>query len=262
MTLRHLLESWKHVEPTIRGAGRLALLLDFDGTLTPIRPRPEMVTLPGAVARVLRSLAACPRIHVAVISGRSLRDLRPRLPAAAITLVGNHGAESISPGKKAVRYFGTDDLMRIRTIEHELNEQLAGIPGLLIENKGPVLAVHYRNVDPARVAYVKRVFGDVIRPRREQVRAGRGKMVLEVRPRHLPDKGAAVRSLLRDEPASTVPIYFGDDETDQDAFRIVRRTGIAVQVGPCARPAANYCVDGPPQVLEALQRINRGVKTR
>jgi trehalose 6-phosphate phosphatase len=214
------------------------LLLDYDGTLTPIVPHPDAARLSPTMQTVLRALCTHPRYRVGIVSGRALADLQALLTGNGFYLAGNHGLEIEGPEGRYLYPEAQALRPRIHALTQALRCDLAGIPGVLIEDKGVTLSVHYRRVPAAHVPMLKE---------RVRVRAGpaveakmltirTGKAILEVRP-HVPwDKGEAVRwiveRLRQEKPiVNVLALYLGDDETDEDAFRVLTSTGIGIVVG-------------------------------
>jgi trehalose 6-phosphate phosphatase len=243
------------------------LLLDYDGTLTPIVSHPDAARLSPTMAELVSRLAKHPRYRVAVVSGRAVDDLRRRVAGNGLSLAGNHGLEIEGPDGR----YEYPEVQRvrphIRALAEALRRDLAEIPGALIEDKGVTLSVHYRGVPETWVRTVQERLEERIRPAVEAgvVQLRPGKAVFEVRP-HVPwDKGEAVRWMvdrLRQDlpPTGVLAIYLGDDETDEDAFRVLASTGIGIVVGSNRQhSAAHYWVESVEEVerfLRALHELN------
>jgi trehalose 6-phosphate phosphatase len=210
---------------------------------------------------LLRALAAHPRYRVGIVSGRALDDLRGRIAGHGLYLAGNHGLEIEGVG-------GRYDYPAVRPLRpmmaaltHDLKRELAEIPGVLVEDKGLTLSVHYRQVP---TAFVPRVRERLLEHARPGIEAGvftlrTGKAVLEVRPNVPWDKGEAVRWMVerwhREMPGSRLlALYLGDDDTDEDAFRAIASSGIGIVVGGerhCS--AAHYYVQSVEEVGRFLR---------
>lgn len=207
-------------------------LLDYDGTLAPIVSEPGKAILDPEMRKLLGALAE--NFKVAVISGRSLQELKKLVSLGKIYYAGNHGLEISGPGVS----FVLPEAVRVRPtvskICRELRRGLRGIAGTIVENKGVTASLHYRNVALGEVTKAKRIFDSVVRPYVESglVRIANGKRVWEIRPNCDWDKGKAVEWIIKssDPRGELLPIYLGDDRTDEDAFIALRGRGITVLV--------------------------------
>lgn len=250
--VRHLLTCWPEVARRLHDARRVILFLDFDGTLTPLRRRPEDVQLKKPVRSLLRRLSQKPRVAVFVISGRRLADLRNRINVPGVRCLGLHGWEGRRPARSAVaaRKF-------LRPARQTLGRRLHGLRGIRIKDKGPCFAVHYRGAPSASVRRARAIMRLVLRPLRHHARVLQGKKVWEVLPLALEDKGAAVRATLRrfsDRAEETLSIYIGDDTTDESAFAALPH-GITVRVGRRKPTKARFSLRNPEEVKRLLERV-------
>ena len=260
-------DSCERIEQRLREA-ELAIFLDYDGTLTPIVEDHTRAFLSDAMRETLRRLAQ--RHLVAVISGRDLPQLRELVGLEEIYYAGSHGFDLAGPGGWHQRLGeGERFLEDLDAAEHDLREGIAGIEGHSLERKTFDIAVHYRRVPASRVAEVEPVVDRVLKlhPR---LRKGRGKKVFEIRPDVDWDKGRAVRWLLAhlglDRPG-VVPVYVGDDLTDEDAFRELAGAGLAVAVRDGARDgarntSADFGLDDPQDVRAFLEFLGGSGRRR
>lgn len=242
-------------------AGRLLLGLDFDGTLAPIVPRPEDAAMPAETRAVLQQLAGRPDTLVALVSGRGLQDLRHRVSVDAAFYAGNHGLEIDGPGVHRVHPGAQAGASTLATIARELRHRLDEVAGVIVEDKGLSLSVHFRMVpDAAAAASVEETVRDVC-DGVSDVRLTYGKKVVEVRPDVDWHKGRALAflqdTLLADADRAPT-LFIGDDRTDEDAFRMVGDGGFAVFVGtPPAETAARAALGSTDQVTRFLQELAR-----
>jgi trehalose-phosphatase len=250
-----LFEDWDLISLRLSTAPRICLLSDLDGTLVPIMERPELVRLPSTTRHLLESLARSVRCAAGIVSGRSLEDLVSRVSVDGLWYVGNHGFEMRSPDGRETKFFEGEDIDYVNRVRDELATETASVPGVVLEHKGPVVAVHYRQVAPPRMAEVERAFLRVMERHRQRMMVTNGKRVFEARIRGVRNKGTAVRLIRRELPPGSLVIYFGDDVTDGDAFREIQGWGIGVEVGGDNSSLAAYTLPDPPAVWEALQRI-------
>jgi alpha,alpha-trehalase len=253
----------QHLEEITPPQGkRLAIFLDYDGTLTPIVSRPDMAILSASMRATLEHLSR--RCTLAVISGRDLRDVRSRVDIDHIFYAGSHGFDIAGPGKEQVQYEqGTEYLSLLDQAEQELREKLAHIEGCLIERKRFSIAVHYRQVEAPAVQQLKETVAEVLHLH-TQLRLSKGKKVYELQPNIDWHKGKALRWLLqalelkRDD---VIPLYIGDDVTDEDAFAAIRDDGIGILVAEKARQTqAHYLLKDPQEVQRFLAALTEALE--
>lgn len=248
---------WHAVVDRISATDHLALFLDFDGTLTPLRARPEEAILGVDTVTLLKDLLSLPRVDVSIVTGRSLEDIRQRLPNGRISIAANHGFHIVRPlGIEWIHPLALRTVDALSTLEMALSEQLCDIRGILIENKRFTLAVHYRLVQPRLVRTVRAIVHRLVREYAQLV-VTQGKKVLEVRPGVTWNKGRAILKMVRLMNMSGVvfPVVIGDDATDEDAFRALRRHGPTIHVGRSRTTAAQYSVRDVNSVLALLRAI-------
>ncbi len=237
-------------------AGRLALFLDFDGTLTPIVDHPDLARLDPAVAASLARLAT--RAFVAVVSGRDLADIRARVGIPGLWYAGSHGLDIEGPdGRRLV--VGSEVAEELAALADELAPSVAATPGAWLERKRLSLAVHVRASPPQAAA----ALGEEVRRQaahRPRVRLLEGKKIFDLKPAVDWHKGRAVRWLLEEvAPADALPVFLGDDVTDEDAFAELGDEGITILVGD-GRPAtrARFRLVDTAAVAQFLARLAEG----
>lgn len=253
---------WERLRERILQSPGLCVLCDFDGTLVPIESRPDLPRLDGPGRVVLETLRDTPRVVLGVVSGRALSDLVPRVGLSGIWYAGNHGFEVQEPQGRVHRFYEAADASYLAKVRDEIARDLERIPGVILEYKGPALAVHYREVADGNVEEVERIFLRVLDRHRERLMMARGHAVLEARIRSGRNKGLAVRHVRYLLPLGTLPLYFGDDQTDRDAFRELQKIGVSVEVGGGASSLADYTVPNPAAVLDCLGRVTGELRSR
>lgn len=242
---------------------RVVVFLDYDGTLTPIVARPELAVLSLKMRAIVGSLAE--RCTVAIISGRDRLDVQKLVSLENLFFAGSHGFDIAGPGGKSIQHemggAWAGILSQVRT---RLTRELENIEGLLIEPKKFSIAVHYRLVAGKEAKQKIKSAVDRVLADHSQLRMTPGKMVWDIQPRIDWDKGKAVLWLLKalhlDSP-EFVPIYLGDDVTDEDAFRALEGRGIGIFVGHAKSEggdrdtAADYVLKDPDEVGTFLETL-------
>ncbi len=240
-----------HIAEIVATAGgrRIAVFLDYDGTLSPIADRPQDAILSDAMRTAVARLAqAC---TVGIISGRDLDDVRERVGLDELYYAGSHGFDIKGPGIE--RQLGTEAQPALRRATETLRHRLADVEGVIIEPKRFSLAVHYRLVQPDYVDLVSAAADAALEP---ELKRFDGKKVIEIQPNMDWHKGKALMTLLDTlglDEGSALPIYVGDDTTDENAFRAIRDFGIGVVVRhEVYETAADYALADPAEVEEFL----------
>ena len=211
---------------------RLILFLDFDGTLTPIVPRPNRARLSRPMRETLRKLAGL--LPVVVISGRAPEDLRRRVGLQKICCVGHHGLSCFEAGGDVTWLSTPTDRTLVRRWLHALRIAARESKEPLLGTKGVTVALHDRFVKPKQRSGLRRRARRVLAPwiARGCVSFLRGHRVLEARSSRAGNKGTAVSMLLRKPWAlRRVPVYFGDDQTDFEAVSVIHGRGLAIRIG-------------------------------
>jgi trehalose 6-phosphate phosphatase len=240
----------------------VAVFLDYDGTLTPIVDRPDHALLSSAMRQILRELASC--CPVAIISGRDRADVQKLVQIDAIVYAGSHGFDIAAPQNRQIQYEnGLAFLPVLAHAEDELRQKLAAVAGALVEHKKFSIAIHFRNVAEADEAALEAIVDEVL-AHHPDLRKGYGKKVFELQPRIDWHKGKAVLWLLQAlklDGAGVLPLYIGDDLTDEDAFKALAQRGIGIMVEDSTRPtAAHYVLKSPVEVQAFLQHLTSWLK--
>jgi trehalose 6-phosphate phosphatase len=207
----------------------LVIMLDVDGTLAPLAPRPDAAVVPAETRRAIATLAARDNVHVVLVSGRAAADARRMVSALHVWVIGNHGFEITGPdGEELVDQQVAHFRPAVAQAARRLAPQVAPVPGVFLEDKGWTLSVHYRLADPAVGPRLRAAVEETVA--HLGLRLTLGKQVLEVRPPVRVDKGTAVLLLglkLGGFADSASLVFIGDDQTDEDAFRALRARSAA-----------------------------------
>ena len=235
---RHLTEIRAQLSPQ----KHVLILMDFDGTLSPLATAPEKAHLPQNVQRMLLQLASQPRVCVAILSGRPLGYLKSVFGAPSFFYGGNHGLEMegpdfsfCHPGARALK-------TAIQNLVRRFRKPIEGVPGALLENKELSLAIHYRNVPRAN----RPDFDALVEKLRNKtaglpIRWQPGNKVWELLPQVAWNKGRAAKALIQ-HLEHPFPVAVGDDKTDEDMFKALPKKGITVHVGSDGDSCAQFCL--------------------
>ena len=229
----------------------LAFFLDVDGTLIDIADTPDAVAVPAELPGVLAELSTRTGGAVALVSGRAIATLDRLFSPARLRAAGVHGAE-IRPADGKTETVAGPGLDSVRPQLVALGRRH---PRLLIEDKGPAIAVHYR-ADPDLATAVEAALREMVAGH-DDLHVQPSKMVFEVRPAGV-DKGRALETFMQTPPfAGRLPLAVGDDLTDESMFAAARRLGgMAVKVGAgSGDSAADARLDDPDAVRAWLATL-------
>ena len=237
------------------GRSSPSLFLDFDGTLTPVTGHPGDAVLSDESSRTLAELATL--YPVAIVSGREIGDIRKRAPVEGIAYAGNHGMEIWSADFTMTFDIGRGSRRELDEISRRLEALASDERGTVLESKGFSLSLHYKCLAAGEEAGFIRRLKATMEPyiSSREIRITGGKKVYEVRSGSLWHKGSALRWIMQRRGfTETLPIYFGDDDTDRDAFREIKGYGISVFVGG-DDDEADFFLHSPGEVNSLLRAM-------
>lgn len=268
--LPNALEQEEEIEGRLEGK-RPAVFLDYDGVLTPIVDRPEDATISDGMQRVVRDLAE--RCSVCVVSGRDRKVVQELMGLDNLVVAGSHGFDIWSPDEGRIQHeIGSEFGDVLEEVKARLGQEVEPIEGSLVEPKSASVAVHYRLVAEEERPKVKEVVDSLLAEHPDELKVTPGKMVYELQPKVDWDKGKAVLYLIDAldlDHDDVVPLYLGDDVTDEHAFEALKEEsvagrGIGIFVGFADDPevagrgtSADYglaSVDEVQRFLDALAR--------
>src|SRR5215213_2749668 len=242
-----------------------AVFLDYDGTLTPIVDRPEDAVISQGMRNAVRRLAQ--RCPVCVVSGRDRRVVQELMSINDLIVAGSHGFDIWSPEGTIEHEEGTEFDALLAEVKVRLHEEIDPIEGGLVEPKRSSVAAHYRLVSDEERPRVKEVVDTILARYPDELKVTPGKMVYEIQPKLDWDKGKAglyLLEVLRLDRDDVVPLYLGDDITDEDAFEALADRGINIFVGRADDPevagrttAADYVLHTTEEVRLFLDTLGR-----
>lgn len=227
-----------------------AFFLDLDGTLIEHAASPDAVVVDPGLPKLLHSLHRAAGGAVALVSGRALPDMDSLLSTAFLPSAGQHGIERRdADGRMHLQAWG-DTLLR--RASEQLRKFAASRPGVLVEDKGNTIAMHYRQASERKDEVRQAVDAalDLLGPAFE---LQRGRMVFEIKPRGI-DKGTAIADFMLEGPfAGRTAVFIGDDDTDEHGFRIINDSGgLSIKVGQ-GPSTARWRMKNPTEVRQWLE---------
>jgi trehalose 6-phosphate phosphatase len=236
-----------------------AVFLDYDGTLTPIVDRPEDAVISDSMRKAVEDLAE--RCPVCVVSGRDRKVVQDLMGLDNLIVAGSHGFDIWSPDEgKIEREEDSDFDELLDEVKARVGEEAEPIEGASVEPKAASVAVHYRLVSEDEQHRVKEVVDRILEEHPYDLKMTPGKMVYEIQPNIDWDKGKAVLYLLRIlelDGDDVVPIYVGDDVTDEDAFGAISDVGIGIFVGEADDPEGAGRTTAADYVLGTVQDVEQ-----
>lgn len=254
--LPHAIENLDKIKQTI-GDKEPVLFFDYDGTLSPIVQNPQDAILSVRTKAILQRLAD--EFLVAVVSGRDRADVKEKVGLENVFYAGSHGFDISGPDGMDMQYEGgLKAVPALEDAEKNLKKKLAGVKGVKVERKKYAIAVHYRNVAEEEVPLVKSAVYEEL-DRQDKLKKGGGKKILELKPDIDWHKGRATRWLLetlQQEGKESIPLFLGDDVTDEDALAAIADDGIGILVGTHGeRTAATYRLNDTDEVADFLEHL-------
>jgi trehalose 6-phosphate phosphatase len=234
------------------------LFLDYDGTLTPIVKHPEDAVISQEMQEVLKECAS--KFRVAAVSGRDMNDLRNKVNLPNLIYAGSHGFHISGPDGLYMEHEKSDEILpRLDELEKKLQKEFSHIKRAQIDRKRYAIAVHYRNVNKEDVPFMLEKLNEII-ANFPDLKKGKGKKIVELKPNIEWNKGKAVKWILEKlnltDKNKYIPIYIGDDVTDEDAYKVLKDWGMGIQVGPGAtNSAARYRLRNVYQVRMLLKDL-------
>ncbi|MCW5698238.1 MAG: trehalose-phosphatase [Rhodospirillales bacterium] len=247
-------------ELAVRLAGKTpAVFLDYDGTLTPIVDRPEDAIISESMRDAVRGLAT--RCPVCVVSGRDRPVVQELMGLDNLIVAGSHGFDIWSPtGGSIEKEHGGEFATLLEDVNKQLHAVMDPIEGALVEPKKTSVAAHYRLVAEDERPKVKAIVDQILAAHPDHLKVTPGKMVYEIQPKIDWDKGKAVLYLLealkldRDD---VMPMYFGDDITDEHAFAALEGRGIGVFVGHADDPEVGGRTTYADFILHTMEEVEQ-----
>jgi trehalose 6-phosphate phosphatase len=237
-----------------------ALFLDYDGTLTPIVSRPEQAIISREMKDLLTRLSE--KYTVAIITGRDMDDVKKLVGLDHLVYAGSHGFRISGPGGLYKEHEKTAVLLpELNVIENELMDIQETYKGVQIDRKRYAIGVHYRNAKDEDIDDILAGFDNILK-NHPGYKKGTGKKIVEIKPALGWHKGKAVLWILNElglsEDKTVLPIYIGDDDTDEDAFKTLQEneSGVGIMVEHNGKPThASYSLKDVDEVARLFQQL-------
>jgi trehalose-phosphatase len=262
--MEHVFNDWNSIKNKIRENDPF-LLLDYDGTLTPLRKTPNEAILALKTRRLIEAISKLENCKISLVSGRSIKNLKKLAQFKNVTYIGSHGFETQDAKSNYNVALHKDVWYALWNTHKRLCESLSDIKGIIIENKKFTISVHYRMVSPVHLRRIKVIVREIMREcvRVDQLCLFDGKNAIEIRPNGGWNKGWAAKKVLS-KYNGYLPICIGDDATDEDMFESFKGVGINIRVGKCPDSKAEYYVENVSEVqhfLDCIFDLKNKIKT-
>lgn len=246
---------------TIEKADKKILFLDYDGTLVSFKDRPDEVITPNSVKNVLEKLVKHPEFNIFIITGRALNNIKNLVDVEGISFAALHGLQIESTdGKKFYWEPSENTRFFLEKIKEKVFSEFKEEKRIYIEDKQFTLAFHYRMLPREKTKYATERVMEIVKriDEKNMLEIIKGAKVIEVRPKGW-NKGKAIEFLLSNINGyrHTIPIYIGDDTTDEDAFIYLKNHGLTIFVSNESErsTSAQYFLKNPDEVLVFLKSL-------
>lgn len=237
---------------------RLFLFFDFDGTLVPIQNDPYSCLLDEEIKTYLKKIVKKDTCNAGILTGRSLKDIRKRVNIRGLFYAGNHGLEITGPQLKFIHPEVKPLLKVIKKAKETLQKSISHLQGVFIEDKGISFTVHFRMADRKDRRLVKSILDKTLIREFDNgiLKVLKGKKILEVAPNIDWNKGKAVQYMLRlYNKDKFLPLYIGDDLTDETVFSALKGCGITVRVGYSKKTDAEYYIKSQREIHKFFKKM-------
>ncbi len=250
----------KKILEKIEGSKNIALLLDYDGTLVPIKKRPELARIHPSRRKLLDRILKI--IPVSIVSGRSLSEMNKFIRLDGVSIIGNHGFE-ISYNKKVWVHPEAKKIRGIlRKTMSRIKERTKNLNGVIVEDKGLSGSVHLRLLKSGQKGVLRKIVEEEVTKGNGKLKIRKGKKVFEIIPNIGWDKGKGVEKFfsLLNLKEDFLKIYIGDDETDEDAFRTLKDKDITILVGRRKNSLAKFRLKNVEEVWLFIKELSKRLK--
>lgn len=251
--MKRLSALYPGIQSLIRGK-KVVVFLDYDGTLVPIRPTPELARLSSEKKKLISELARRPKLNVGVLTGRSLKDICRAVQISGLFYAANYGLAILTPKKSWVHPGAKRRALLLKKMLPQLRRLALEFRGVRMEDKTLTVAIHYRQYQGA-VETLRKKLEEIISARPRAFELKTGKKIFEVYPAVEWDKGRALLKVQKMLGFRQAPltIFLGDDRADEEAFRQMRKADVSVVVGRREKTAARFFCKNSGEAVRFLE---------
>ncbi len=262
--MKEIKECEVEIERQVKAGKKILLMLDFDGTISPIMPAPEQAYLPNKTRRVLREISQF--YPVAIVSGRPLSVVKKKVGVDEFTYAGSHGLEWSIEKKLKLKRMSKRVLSALSDTKKDFIKIIHKYPKLSIEEKPYSFTFHYQFVGRKKMRAFKADLKKFIEPiyKNPLLRVFWDKETVDIIPRLDWNKGEIIRLLYKyfqvKNKKIILPVYAGDSKTDEDAFIALKGEGITIRVGKNKKSAAKYYLKNQRQIDKFLLWLLKNIR--
>lgn len=254
--MHHLDDGLKRVASAYFAGRSLALLFDFDGTLSPLVTHPDLATCAASTQEVLSTLSQLPRVTVGIISARALADLKSKISLPKLVYAGTCGLEIEQGGVSTENARAKRCAPFMQAVAELVVPAIQGYPGAWIEQKPLAFTVHFRQVSRDDVPFLKQSLANTLSRFEGSLVSLEGSMAMEVLPDVGWTKGDALDFVVQQGNQEAFPLYAGNDANDADAMEAaLAYGGVTIGIGPHAPRSAQHRLPDVESLAECLRRL-------
>ena len=251
------------IQKKIMNSNHIFLFLDYDGTLVFFKQKPTDVRTPRHIQNIIRQLIKNKKVTVIIVTGRPLKEIRKLLHIQGLSFIALHGLSIKTPNEPQYNWEqATHARTLVKAIKDDMQQKLKDEKRAFLEDKELTIVLHYRLLPSNKVHPLREAFKRTVQAidKKKMLEIINGAKVIEARPKGW-NKGTAVGLFLvrHEQRKKILPIYIGDDFTDEDAFRTFRKKGITIHVANASKrkTTAQYWVNDPDEVFSFLQFLHQ-----
>ncbi len=257
---KYIFDNLHEIKYRLQGKEKILLFLDYDGTLVSFKKKPDQVKTPEKIKNILKKISDKSCFKPVIITGRTLEEIKKLIDIDDFVYAAVHGLKIKYPDKQEFIWEKAEKNKPIlKKIKKQTHEEFIDEEDVFIEDKKLTVAFHYRTLSEEKINDIVKKFVSIIKKydKKNELNILHGSKVVEVRPRGW-DKGKAVETIIENfDNKNFLPVYLGDDTTDEDAFRFLKNKGLTVYVINNSEEDtdADYYLKNPDDVYGFLEKM-------